>query len=85
MLTKNTHPFEGALEVAAALADAHINAELLEMKRRAEMERAIRELTRLGVSVDEISARTGWTVPQITSALAREQHGFDLDQIAGNR
>lgn len=62
---------QGVLAVARDRAEAHISAAVAEQKALAEVERAVRELDSLGVSIDEISEAVFLAPKAVRLVLAR--------------
>ncbi len=52
--------FEGTLEVISGLSGEHIRCELAEMRKRFEIEEAVREAFKMGVSIDALSEASGF-------------------------
>ena len=83
MADTRTDVLNGVLGTVRSVADAHISAELVEMRRRADVHRAVRQASGHGLSVDELSDATGLRPAEIRRILEQDKHGFDVDALAG--
>lgn len=76
---------DDTLIVVRDQSNALIRAEVRGMQARAQLERACREaVTRLGCSVDEVSAASGLTPAEIHRIVARPLDTDDLSVIDGS-
>jgi len=84
MQTFRENPFEGYLEVISTLSGDAMRASLQELREQDRLTMGLRQAIRYGVSVDELSARTGLTPEAIRARCDRELHlGEDLSTLAG--
>lgn len=75
---------DDTLIVVRDQSDALIRAEVRGMQARAQLERACREaVTRLGCSVDEVSAASGLTPAEIHRIVARPFLADELSVLDG--
>jgi len=69
MQTFRENPFEGYLEVISTLSGDAMRASLQELREQDRLTMGLRQAIRYGVSVDELSARTGLTPEAIPPKL----------------
>jgi len=84
MQTFRENPFDGYLEVIGTLAGDAMDARVQELRKQDRLTIGLRQALRYGVSVDELSARTGLTPDEIRSRCDRDLYlGEDLSTLAG--
>ena len=82
----NPIQLDAARAVIAGLAEDHIRAELVEVAKRADVERAVREYASAGVPIDTLSEASGLTVSDIRErVLPSLDLEDDLAALAGHR
>lgn len=72
-----------ALNILTDQASALIRAEVRAGDERTKLDAAIRQVARLGVSVNEISAATGMTIEQVQKVLDRPAEMDELAILSG--
>lgn len=80
-----THDTHATMDALRTLARAHISSELVELQRREDVHKAVREAMKVGMPIDAVSDATGLTPEQIRRIVSNEVIDFDLAMLTGVR